>query len=775
MASDAAWRDGHGGAAEAGAKERLSAAFEDERPRIFLFAPVALGSGIAAYFALPAEPGLWTAFGLLLFALLVRFAIACGTLASVLIAGITLATAGFALAKLRVETVRAPVLERALRNVDVTGVVVRAETRLPHGQRLTIAVRSIAGVDEPKLPALVRVRVPKVAAEARPGDGVRIKANLSPPSEPVLPGGFDYARLAWFERLGAVGYAFKPPEVTQRDELADVETRARRVIEDIRHEISVRVRAALPGEAGAIATALITGERTGISEETNAAFKDSGLFHILSISGLHMVVMAGAVFFAVRLLLAAIPAIALRLPIKKIAAFAGIVAALLYLSISGGAFATVRSALMIVIMFTAVLLDRPALALRNVAIAAFVILAIYPESLLDAGFQMSFAAVTALIAVYEAVRRRFKRRSEPHPVLRVLMFFGGIVLSTVIASVAVAPFAAYHFHQSQQYAVVANLLAIPICNFVVMPAALLTLLLMPLGLESLPLYLMGLGISAMTWCANVVAALPGAVGRISAIPTLSFALMVAGGLWLVLWQSRLRLLGAAAIVAGVLTAPWLPRPDMLIARGGEAVAVRDGGGLLSVLPRSGRTFEMRRWLEHDGDGRQPKAAAGDTFTCDASGCVARVKGKRVAVARHPSAIEDDCARSDILVLSAPRPKTCIGPELIVDVFDVWRGGTHAIYIGDGVGAGGLRVETVASERGDRPWSTMPERRRQRPASGLPKPVIVEAPRATDERPAQSSSAEQATEAMPDSVRQPADHLAPDEDSLGAPPFAEDPQ
>ncbi len=770
MASDGAWQAEHDGVQGATARQRLNVALEEERARLFLFAPVALGAGIAGYFALAAEPALWAAVGFLIFAVIVRFAVARGSFASVLIAGLTLSAAGFALAKLRVETVRAPVLERALRNVDVTGTVVRAETRLPHGQRLTISVKSIAGVEGSKLPALVRIRIPKVATEARPGDGVRVKANLSPPSDPVLPGGFDYARLAWFERLGAVGYAFKPPEVTQRDEAADIETRSRRLIEDIRHHISVRVRAALPGEAGAIATALITGERTGISEATNAAFKDSGLFHILSISGLHMVVMAGAVFFAVRLLLAAFPAIALRLPIKKIAAAAGIIAALLYLAISGGAFATVRSALMIVIMFTAVLLDRPALALRNVAIAAFVILAIYPESLLDAGFQMSFAAVTALIAVYEEVRRRFKRRSEPHPVLRVLMFFGGIMLSTVIASIAVAPFAAYHFHQSQQYAVIANLLAIPICNFVVMPAALLTLIAMPLGLESLPLYVMGLGIAAMTWCANLVAALPGAVGRIPAIPGVSFALMVAGGLWLLLWQTRLRLLGAASIVVGMLAAPWPSRPDMLIARGGEAVAVRDGGGLLSVVPGSGRTFEMRRWLEHDGDGRAPKAATGDAFTCDASGCVARVKGKRVAVARHPSAIDDDCARADILVLSMPRPKNCAAPALIVDVFDVWRGGTHAIYIGAAPGAQDLRVETVAAERGERPWTTTPERSKRRTISNLPKPYIVDAPDARA-RPSAPDDAKRPGNAKPD--RDAADNFAWDEYPSG-PDVADEP-
>jgi len=372
-------------------------------------------------------------------------------------------------------------------------------------------------------------------SNAQPGDRVRLKATLSPPAKPALPDGFDYARSAWFDQVGAVGYAFAAPVIEGRVDAGTLMQRYRRGVEDIRQAIAVRVRAALPGETGEIALALITGERGGISVATNSAYKNSGLFHILSISGLHMVIMAGAVFYSVRLLLAAIPLIALTMPIKKIAAAAGILSALGYLAISGGAFATVRSVLMILIIFGAVLIDRPALALRNVAAAAFLILALYPESLLDAGFQMSFAAVTALIASHEVVSWLLGRGSRPNPVLSIVKFFGEIIASTLIASAAVAPFAAYNFHQSQQYAVLANMIAIPICNIIVMPAALVAFVLMPLGLEFLGLKPMGWGIEAMTLCANAVGSLPGAVGHIREIPAGAFTLMLAGGMWLALW------------------------------------------------------------------------------------------------------------------------------------------------------------------------------------------------------------------------------------------------
>ena len=624
-------------------------------------------------------------------------------------------------------------------------------------------VEELAGLPAAKRPHTVRVRTMSGKAVVAPGDRVRLTAALAPPAKPAIPGGFDFARSAWFDRLGGVGYTFAAPVIEPPPGTQSFTDMWARAIERLRQAISTRIRAALPDEKGAIAAALITGERGGITTETNDAYRSSGLFHILSISGLHMVIMAGAVFFSVRLLLAAIPAIALRYPIKKWAAAAGIAGALGYLAISGGAFATVRSALMIVVIFGAVLLDRPALALRNVALSAFVILALYPESLFDAGFQMSFAAVTGLVATYEEVRRRMGRRSEPHPILRVLMFFGGIVFSTLIASVAVAPFAAYHFHQSQQYAVLANLVAIPICNLVVMPAALAALVLMPFGLEGLALWPMGKGIDAMTWCANFVAKLPGAVGHIPAIPHLAFMLLVAGGLWLALWQSRLRLLGGGLVLAGVALAPLLARPDILIARNGDLVALRGADGLLSALPARQSKYELERWLEHDGDARKAaEVQRGSAFSCDGIGCIATVKGARIAVSRHPAAIADDCAAARVIVLNEPAPSSCgagrsgrsagtldaapaaggaagaaVGgvadAHTVIDFFDVWREGTHALYVEPDMANGGaprIRVDTVAAHRGDRPWAPLIAKRQALRGStkSLPRPRLADGAR-----------------------------------------------
>ena len=455
----------------------------------------------------------------------------------------------------------------------------------------------------------------------------------------------------------------------------------------MRQAIGARILAALPGETGAIANALITGERGGISEATNQAFRDSGLFHILSISGLHMVIMAGAVFLSIRLALAAIPAIALRYPIKKWAAAGAMLGALGYLLISGAAFATVRSYIMISIMFLAVLLDRPAIALRNVALAALAILILWPESLLDAGFQMSFAAVVALVSTYEWLRLRDAAGGGPTRrgwLGTALLFLGGILTTTLVASLAVAPFGIYHFHNTQAFAMLANLLAIPICNLVVMPAALAALVAMPFGLEAGPLWLMGLGIDAMMWCAHAVSVLPGAVGRVPAIPTLAFALIVVGGLWCALWGTRWRLLGVLPVALGLMLAPTGQRPDVLIGRNAGLVAVRGADGRLSALAGRGSGYELARWLEHDGDGRSAaEAGKASAFRCDRLGCIAHVKGVRLAVARSGAALRDDCAAAAIVVLAFPKPARCRPAGLAIDTGDLAARGAHALTIDNG--------------------------------------------------------------------------------------------
>ena len=714
-------------------------ALEREQDRWFLWAPVLLGCGIAAYFALAFEPAPLAAAGALALAAIVRWRWREGSIAAIAGGAIFAIILGFALAQGRAHFVAAPVIASDRTAHVVTGWIELVEPREERGERLTIRVHAIAGLEANQLPTRVRARTLTADGSLKAGDAVRLRVMLSPPAAPSLPGGYDFSRQAWFLGLGGVGYTLSTPERVTIHAPMPWDLRARAAFNRIRQTIAQRVTTILPDERGAIAVALITGERGGISAVTNAAYRDSGLIHILSISGLHMAIMAGAMFFTARFLLALIPAIALRYDIRKWAAVAGAIGALGYLAISGASPPAVRSFLMVLIMFIAILLDRPALALRNVALAALAMLIVMPESLIDVGFQMSFAAVVALVAGYEAWRDRGDPGQAPRAsgLWRApLLFLSGIVASTLLASFAVAPFGIYHFHQSQQYAMLANLLAVPAVNLLIMPAALATLLALPLGLEAMPLHLMGLGISFMSAVATWVAALPGSVIRVGAIPTASFALIVVGGAWLLLWRTRLRVLGLAVIAAGLAVAPFAPKPDILISRSGTLVAARGEDGRLSALAGRSDQFDLGRWLERDGDGRPPVSVAdttqsGSLFKCDANGCVANVKGRQLAVPRHASALRDDCARAGILVLRHARPKECAPAALVIDAHALRHAGAHAIRL---QGAE-IAVTTVAGLHGRRLWtleprSQPPERprrplRSQPPAERTPSPGLLE--------------------------------------------------
>jgi competence protein ComEC len=692
--------------------DRLRAEIEAEQEQWFLWLPIALGLGISAYFSLPREPAPYALLALLVVSLVLHgFGRRLGLLSLVTSVGVAI-TFGACLGAARTAWVAAPVLVRQIGPVDVTGWIELVEPRATRGQRVTIRAVSVGDLAPTAMPYRIRVRTQTEDTALKPGQPIRLRATIGPPPIPAAPNDFDFGRLAWFARLGGIGLA--QGRIQPEPSLVDPPRSLHfwTPIERLRQVIRERIIAALPGEVGEIATALITGERGGISESTNQAYRDSGLFHILSISGLHMVIMAGAVFYLLRLGFAAIPSIALRHPIKKLAAAGAILGALGYLLISGAAFATVRSYVMITIMFVAVMLDRPALALRNVAVAALLILLVFPESLFDAGFQMSFAAVVGLVSVFEWMRRRREtehgraRDERRGPIGQLLQFVGGILLTTVIASLVVAPFGIYHFHNTQLLALVANVFAIPICNIVVMPAALGALIALPFGLEAIPFAVMGWGIDAMTIVARWVGALPGAVVKVPAIPTHSFALMIAGGLWLLLWSRPWRLLGIIPMAIGVAAMPYLDRPDMLIGREGTTVAIRGADGKLTALASRGLSFDLARWLELDGD-RRPAAevASASAFQCDPIGCMAMTSGKRVAVVVNPAALRDDCQRADILLLRFAEGRACRSSShragrIIIDPSHLALSGAHALYLkGDHI-----RIETVADSRGARPWS-----------------------------------------------------------------------
>lgn len=681
-------------------------ALQTESDRWFLWIPVLFAGGIVAYFALAQEPSsraalalVFGAFGVLVFAKNAPIGLCVG--------GALLAVAaGFADAKLRTELVRAPVLAEELRYVEVSGFVEAHELRDKGRARLTLRVLSLADLPPDRRPYRVRLTMPAGDLSAvRIGATVRLTATLRPPPEPIAPGSFDFARQAWFDRLGATGYATSGAVPVGGPALPwDLALWAR--IDALRAAVNARAKAALPGETGEIAAALITGDRGGISKEVTEAMRDSGLAHILSISGLHMAIMAGTVFWLARALLALLPGLALRYPIKKWAAAIALCAATFYLALSGAAVPTVRSWIMMSIVLVAVMLDRPALTMRNVALAALVILVASPESLFDPSFEMSFAAVIALVALYEWLsRRKPQGLRDVDPIFRALRkggaLIGGAAATTLAAGTAVAPFALYHFHRMTHYGLFANLVAAPLVSLLIMPMALLSLIAMPFGLEALPLAAMGLGIDLMVATGKEVASWPGAVSILPQISGTALVLIVLGGLWLCLWHTRLRALGLVIAAGGLALAPQGDRPDVLIERQGATAALRSENGSLVFPPATAASYSADNWLLADGDERDITAASDEgVFRCDGLGCVGTVKGKTVALVRHPAALEDDCRMADIVIAPFTLSKACRAARVIVDRRVLQARGAHALYI-EGLS---IRTETVAAVRGNRPWT-----------------------------------------------------------------------
>jgi len=681
----------------------LQQALDAESDRWFLWVPVCFAIGIGAYFSLSNEPSSLT--GLCLLAASVCLCTVCRNRPFACAACIALvcASLGFTNAKFRTSLVDSPRLEGSGRVVTLNAWVEGVERRQPKGHRLTL--RLMPRTDG-KGDMLHRVRVTSRFGEPpSTGQAITLRAVLRPIPEPVQPRGFDFSRKVFYSRLGAVGFSISKPTLLAGREEAPLSVKIRGMIDSVRRGIEARISAVLPEKSAAVTVALITGDRGGIPQDTLQALRDSGLAHLLAISGMHMAVMAGALYWLIRAIAALTPLLALNYPVKKWAAIVALAGGMFYLAISGGAVATQRAYLMMAIIFSAILLDRPALTLRNVALSACLILALFPESLLDVSFQMSFAAVTALIAVYERMERHRSFTTQKSLLVRIIAsgatYITGIALTTLVASIAIAPIAAYHFHKLAQFSLLANLAAMPFFGLAVMPSALIALIAMPFGLEHYPLQFMSYGIEKIVAVAQHVSAWEGATVPVSTMPVASLLALVFGGLWLTLWQTRWRLLGLPIALLGALSVGTQAKPDLLVGRDGDLIAVRANENNFAVTGVKKSNYSLEQWLRADGDQSDPSSVLKrHGFRCDELACIARHDGNTVAFIRHPAALEEECATADIVIAQIPINRPCPSARVKIDRFDLWRSGAHALYF-DGQS---IRVETVAENRGNRPWS-----------------------------------------------------------------------
>ncbi|TCP37509.1 competence protein ComEC [Sphingomonas sp. BK235] len=674
---------------------------EAERDQLFLWLPVAIGAGAAAWFALPG-PGAWLA--VILIALGVAAgagAVGRGGRAPAFAAMLGLAVAaGTGLAWWRARRVAAPVLGRPA-IVRMAGTIEKLEP-LPARGLVRVTLGRLRW-ERPPRPAPRRVRVSlvqrAVPATLAPGTAITLRARLMPPAPPAVPGAYDAARAAWFEQVGASGRGFEP--ITVHDDARPGEA-------GVRDRLTAHVTAALAGSAGGIAAALVTGDMGAIDDADSLAMRRAGLAHLLSVSGLHITATVGIVMAVVRRLLALWPRLALSGRVPLIAAAAGAAAAIGYTWLTGSQVPTIRSCVAALMVIAALALGREALTLRLVAMGALVVLVAWPEAVVGPSFQLSFAAVASIVALHEhpRVRALLMARDEPWP-RKWTREAASLLVTGAVVELALMPIAVFYFHQAGVYGAIANIVAIPLTTFAIMPAVALALMLDPAGWGGPAWWVAGEAIALLLWIAQTVAALPGAVRAIPAMPLGAFATMVGGGIWLALWRTRWRYLGVAPLLLGAGWTALTPAPDLLVTGDGRHLAVRQrDGGLALLRDRSGGY--VRDVLAQNGglDGVPGLLSQSREARCNRDLCwwQQRVDGRwRIVLATrsaYPVPVErlaSLCARADVVVSERRLPRRCRARWLTLDRAALAQSGGVAISFAPS------RVITVRTRGDEHPW------------------------------------------------------------------------
>ncbi|MCT2558693.1 ComEC/Rec2 family competence protein [Tsuneonella sp. YG55] len=667
---------------------------------------IALVVGIASWFVLPG-PLAWLAW--IAGALLAAISAAAiwreddtrSHLRRAVVAVALLLAFGAVLIWSRSEIVGAQPLERPQVQWIDGRVLARQDQPAEGRVRLTLAYRDA----EAGTPRKVRINVAPdlLSPGVEEGARVRLRTRLMPPGAPLAPGAYDFARTAWFAGLAATGSAISPVETLEPAPSGGTIARAQRAL-------SAHVHSRLGGSEGAIAAAFASGDRGGIAVADEEAMRDSGLTHLLSISGVHVsAVIAAAYFLAIRLL-ALWPWLVLRVRLPVVAALVAALAGIGYTLLTGAEVPTVRSCIGALLVLAALALGREPLSLRMVATAAFAVLIVWPEALVGPSFQMSFAAVVAIVALHEAAPvRAFLAPREESWFARTGRRLAMLLVTGLVIEIALMPIVLFHFHRAGFYGAFANVLAIPLVSFVSMPLIALALALDLVGAGGPVWWLVGKSLELMLGIARFTADQPGAVRLMPQMGWGTYALFLAGGAWLALWRGRVRLLGLvpAGIAAGLLLAT--PVPDLLIGADGRNVGIAGEGERLLVLHDGRSTFARDNLLELAGQEGEPVALGrwpGARCSRDFCSIAIERAGKTWALllARSRSRIEERalaaaCEASDIVIADRFLPRSCRPRWLRADRRYLERAGGLAVNLAS------QRITTVAEGQGAHPWWT----------------------------------------------------------------------
>jgi competence protein ComEC len=697
-----AWRDAY--------------AQEAELRRPFLWRAVAAGAGAVLYFAAEREPPLVLCLAALAAFSLLALAARRHARANALFLALAFGAAGLTSGAWRAARVAAPIVPRVGVG-ELTGFVEEIDPRRA-GARFVLRVASAEGLPGDIVPARVRLTTrsePNFAA----GDFIALKARLMPPARAALPGGYDFARDAYFARLGGVGSALGRIETMPPPDPAPLSLRFFASVDRIRNALALRVYKIIGGDAGAIAAAMVTGKRDFLSEGAKDLIRRAGIFHIITISGMQMTLVAGIFFIGLRRLLAMSQTLALTYPIKKWAAALAMVGAVLYDIGTGSRVGTERALVMTLIMLAAVLFDRPSLSMRNLALAAFFVIAFEPEAIMGASFQLSFAAVAALIAVYEwrgdqlaasrahmvrpGLRSRFAEWREI-VAERLLHGPGAALVATLCATSATASFMAYDFHELSPYVLIGNPMTLAAIEFFAVPCALIGAALYPFGLDGFIWRYLEMGIGLVMWLAGLIANAPGASLHVKAFAPWAIVFLTLAVLSAILWRTWvLRATAIPLALIGVMGAKSGAGFDMAVPATGEAAALRRPSGELALLGKKPGAFAAEQWLRADADARAVSEAE-DGTGCDDYGCIGRrVDGRLVALVTARAAFIEDCARAAIIVTPLRAPEGC-GAPIVIDRRKLAETGAVSLRILEG---GVIEWTTARGVDEDRPWSPKP--------------------------------------------------------------------
>ncbi len=675
-----------------------------ERMRWLLWVPVLLGAGMALYYTLPREPGWWEMAVIphLLIPIVYCYRRRYQRAAWVL-GVLSVVMAGMLVAFWHTQRTDTAMLTQELSMREMAGRI-RVLEHTDTGLRVTFDQMEIPGVEEERGPSRIRLRLRGIDESLlQVGQRIRFRAALMPPAGPVMPDGFDFARFFYFREIGAVGYGTGPIHILEPGKPDTLEL-VSLWWQHVREGMSARVIAQIQEPAGAVAAALMLGDRSAIDDHTKEIMQHTNLSHLLAISGLHMAMVTGWLFAMARWGLLLIPKTRLSAHNKQRAAWLGIVGGLGYLLVAGIPISAARAYVMVLCIFGAILLYRQAAPMRSLAFAAFLLLLYDPSNILEPGFQLSFAATLALIAVYEWVAKEYGERDHDYGILhKALLFLGVTMLTTVVAELATGPLVAYHFHMVSLYGLLANLLVMPIVTFLIMPALVISFFLMPLGLEGISFWLMEVGITWMLQIAETVSEFPGASYTVAGLSTTGMLFYVFGLSWLCLWQQRVRYLGAVLIAIGMLDFVSFTPPQLLISHDMKQIAARTEDGYRMVRGREGY-FVTSQWAEGLGEISIPMIKTSESYRCDALGCALKIHNRTIMLPYVKTALRNDCAMADVIV--APfyiKRESCEAVDVLIDRGRLKYRGGHWLWLDETI-----RVGTTAGWQGARPWNRFEE-------------------------------------------------------------------